>query len=805
MAGVTGCGRRRIRCVGVCVLVLAAVAGGAAACAPPGAPPAGFQEVTAFAGLTNPTVVRFSPDGRVFVAEKSGLIKVFDDLSDTTATVFADLRTNVHNYWDRGLLGMALHPDFPTSPYVYVLYTYDAPIGGSAPTWGAPGATSDGCPTPPGPNDDGCVVSGRLSRLEASGSVMTGSERVLINDWCQQYPSHSVGTLEFGADGMLYASGGDGASFDVVDYGQDGAPPNPCGDPPGGRGATLAPPSAEGGALRAQDVRTGGDPVSLSGTVIRVDPETGAGVAGNPLFASSDPNARRIVAHGLRNPFRLARRPGTGELWVGDVGWNEWEEIDRLVAPADGVMDNFGWPCYEGGATQPGYDNANLSLCEGLYAAGPGAVITPRFAYRHADHVTGGENCPVGGSSITGLAFYQGDAYPDEYRGSLFFADYTRNCIWVMMRGEDGLPNPADVRTFRVPAAGPVNLEIGPTGELFYPALNEGSIKRIVYTGSSTVVCDRGQFKSEYFAGMALGDAPVFARCESAVDHDWGTGGPGGGVPADQFSARWTGTQSFPTAGAYAFTVTADDGVRLWVDDRLLVDAWVDQPLVTHTATVSLAKGDHAIRVEFFENTLAAVIRLSWRPVVPQAPTATIDTPTAATTWRVGEVVPFSGHATDPQQGPLPASALTWSLVMQHCPSTCHAHPIQTYAGVAGGSFTAPDHEYPSYLELVLTATDVDGNTSTTRARLDPRTVALRFDTVPPGLAVTVGGASAPTPFERPVIVGSANSVTANSPQTVGTTTYRFSRWSDGGAATHVVTAPATATTYTATYAVPPL
>ena len=108
--------------------------------------------------------------------------------------MFADLRTNVHNFWDRGLLGMALHPNFPETPYVYVLYTFDAPIGGAAPTWGVAGETSDDCPTPPGPVDFGCVASGRLSRLRALGNEMVpGSEEVLINDWFQQFPGHSVG------------------------------------------------------------------------------------------------------------------------------------------------------------------------------------------------------------------------------------------------------------------------------------------------------------------------------------------------------------------------------------------------------------------------------------------------------------------------------------------------------------------------------------------------------------------------------------------------------------------------------------
>ena len=131
-----------------------------------------------FSGLTHPTAVRFSPDGRVFVAEKSGLIKVFANLSATTPTVFHDLRTNVHNFWDRGLMGLALHPNFPTIPSVYVLYTYDKdPNNPQVPRWGTPGVTSDGCPTPPGPTTDGCVVSGRLSRLECLPAAMSPPER----------------------------------------------------------------------------------------------------------------------------------------------------------------------------------------------------------------------------------------------------------------------------------------------------------------------------------------------------------------------------------------------------------------------------------------------------------------------------------------------------------------------------------------------------------------------------------------------------------------------------------------------------
>ena len=230
----------------------------------PGAPISGFQESTVFSGLTNPTVVQFANDGRVFVGEKSGIIKVFDNLTDTTPTIFADLRSEVFNNWDRGLLGLALAPNFPTDPHLYVLYTYDHILGDPAPApkWGAtPPTDSDTCPSPPGINTLGCVVSARLSRLTANGNVSDGTEQVLIEDWCQQFPSHSIGTIAFGADGALYVGGGDGASFGPADYGQFGDPyypgNNPCHDP---GGSFPSPPTAEGGALRSQDLRTPAPP-----------------------------------------------------------------------------------------------------------------------------------------------------------------------------------------------------------------------------------------------------------------------------------------------------------------------------------------------------------------------------------------------------------------------------------------------------------------------------------------------------------------------------------------------------------------
>src|SRR6266516_1866378 len=298
--------------ISVAAMVLGAALIAQAGPSPAGAStlPTGFRDSVVLSGLTNPTVLQFAPDGRIFVGQKNGVIKVFQSLTDTNPVTVADLSAKVDDYWDRGLLGLALDPNFPTDPYVYVLYAYDAPIGGTAPTW------NDGCPTPPGPTTDGCLVSARVSRLQISGNVMTGTEQVLINNWCQQIPSDSIATLLFGRDGKLYASGGDGASFNNVDYGQygntnAGDSANPCGDPPSPAGTALTAPTAEGGALRSQSVRRTDGPATLDGAILRIDPATGAGVPGNPFYSSSDANARRSVAYGLRNPFRFTQRPGT--------------------------------------------------------------------------------------------------------------------------------------------------------------------------------------------------------------------------------------------------------------------------------------------------------------------------------------------------------------------------------------------------------------------------------------------------------------------------------------------------------------
>ena len=843
--------------------------------------PPDFREDIIFSGLTQPVAVSFSPDGRIFVAEKSGIIKVYTSLLDTSPDVVADLRAKVHDFWDRGLLGMALDPNFPATNALYVLYTYDAPPGGTAPVY------NDNCADATG---NGCVVTGVLSRLtNIGGAASAVSEQVLIRDWCQQYPSHSIGSLAFGPDGALYVSAGDGASFTFTDYGQKG---NPCGDPPGG---VLTAPAAEGGALRSQDLRTPGDPTGLDGAILRVDPATGAALPSNPLAASTDPNARRIIAYGLRNPFRMAIRPGTSEIWVGDVGWDEWEEINR-IADVGGSVEDFGWPCYEGdksgSARQPGYDFANVAICEDLYAQ-PNAVVAPYVSYKHREPVVQNEACPLGGSSIAGLAFqfYTGGPFPPEYDGALFFADYSRNCIWVMQRAGSELPSPSNIKGFAGGAAAPVQLTMSPGGELFYADVIGGTIRRIRYIAPAPSSEDKALGRpttasSVYRAGLEPGnavDGNTTTRWSSAfADNQWWqvdlgsaqqvssvrvnweaayasryditTSSDGtawstaasvaisqAGVEVTSFPARaaryvritavtratawgvsfWdvnvygpadsannpprAVASASPLAGAAPLTVSFDGSGSSDPDGDALSYAWdldgngsfTDATTAKPTWTYqSAGRYDAALRVSDGKggsDTTTVTIRVG-------APVPTIQTPSSDLRWAVGDSISFSGSAVDSSGNAIPAARLSWTVILHHgaCPD-CHEHLLATYSGVASGSFTAPDHDYPADIELRLTATDAAGLSGSTSVSIAPRTIGLTLATAPAGLQVALNGTSAAAPLTRTVIVGSTNSVSAPSPQTLNGA-WTFASWSDGGTASHTVTAPATSTTLTATY-----
>ena len=195
-----------------------------------------------------------------------------------------------------------------------------------------------------------------------------------------------------------------------------------------------------------------------------------------------------------------------------------------------------------------------------------------------------------------------------------------------------------------------------------------------------------------------------------------------------------------PTSGPAPLTVQFNGSDSSDPEGTPLAYAWDldndgffdDGNAVTASHTYN-SPGNVTVRLRVTDAGLATGTDSEVISVGNSPPMPVISTPAAGTTWKVGDLINFSGSATDPQDGALPASALTWTLVLQHCPSNCHPHAIQTFPGVASGSFNAPDHEYPSYLELTLTATDSFGTQASVTRRLDPQTVVLTFQSYRPG------------------------------------------------------------------------
>ena len=352
-----------------------------------------------------------------------------------------------------------------------------------------------------------------------------------------------------------------------------------------------------------------------------------------------------------------------------------------------------------------------------------------------------------------------GGTYPAQYNNALFFADHSRNCIWVAPAGGNGLPNFGQVQAIVQAAANPVGLEVGPGGDIFYVDYDSGSIHRLTY---------------------------------SATNHP-----PTGVIQASPTSGNPPLTVNFDATGS----TDPDPGDTLTYSWDLDGDgSYGDAVLATATRTYTTA-GTFTVGLKVTDSRGATDTRTVQINVGGSAPTPVIDTPSSSLTWAVGDPISFSGHATDSGGNAIPASKLVWTFVLHHCPGSCHTHIVQTISAVASGTFAAPDHDYPSYLEIQLTATDSANRSATTSVNVQPKTTTLTVNSVPTGLSIGIGtGTPAPTPVSSTVIVKSNQSVTAPPTQTMGGSTYTFVSWSDGGAAIHNVTVPAGGTTLTATY-----
>ena len=686
--------------------------------------PPGFVEDVVVGGLPYPTAIAFQPEGTMLVALKSGIVRVVKD-GAMLPTPFMDLRDVVHDNHDRGLLGLAVHPEFPAKPYVYLLYTHD-PVG----------VTSD----------QGSPVAGRVSQLlrveadpasdwatEKSGTrvVLVGKNSTLANignpadgrntafascmspknmsgvpvEDCipSDENSHTIGTLVFGPDGSLYVSSGDASNYSAVD-------PR---------------------AMRAQL------PDSLAGKILRIDPLTGEGLPDNPFFQPGTPGSNRskVYASGLRNPFRITVHPTTGDVWSGDVGWNNWEEINT------GKGANFGWPCYEGGTVTGSEGSNTTSREQGSYQTNTATaarcdqvtatqVTPPRWAYDHS----------AGGASANGGAFYTGNTYPAEYRNAQFIADYNRRWVKVLRTDAEGRVTTTTFGT--EDSGGPVQIISGPDTNLYWMRYSSsgGEVRRIRYVGAGNtppVAAASGQ--------PTVGTAPLEVTFSSTGTYD---------VDAQSLTYRWEfgdGQTSTAPDPVHTYTSTGVYNARLTV---------TDSAGATGTTTVRVTVGN-------------------------DPPLATIEGPADESDYKIGDVIRFSGRGSANGQ-PLPASALSWEVRHGHNEHFHYATPAYgadpNDANRSVGEFVADEHGDETWYSLCLTATVSAGVSDTRCVDLRPQRTAYTIVTEPVGMQVNYEdeGLTLVGPATIRPIVGSDQTLSLERVQ--GSRT--FVRWDDGSTAT---------------------
>ncbi len=357
--------------------------------------PNGFQEITVASGISSPTSMEFAPDGRLFIAEQGGKLRVVKN-GQLLATPFVTLP--VDSSGERGLLGIAFDPNFQTNNFMYLYYTT----------------------TPSGTN--------RISRFTANGDVAVENSEVILWDLDPHSAgNHNGGAIHFGKDGKLYVATGDNAN-----------------------------------GSNAQKVDT------LHGKILRVnavpdDPSTSTDEripSDNPAsFDTSNgvltPTGRNkaIYLLGLRNPFTFDIQPGTGKMFINDVGDNgpiRWEEINEVSKPAE----NFGWP-----------------VAYGMEGSSDARYTRPIYTYQD------------GGCAITGGVFYNPSVhnFPSDYEGDYFFGDYCGN--WI--KRLKPLNNNA-VSDFATNVSSPVDLKIGPEGALYYISYHDGTVHKIINSSAPT-------------------------------------------------------------------------------------------------------------------------------------------------------------------------------------------------------------------------------------------------------------------------------------------------------------------------------
>jgi glucose/arabinose dehydrogenase len=615
--------------------------------------PSGFSQVK-FATIDGAAAMAFAPDGRLFVCQKNGTVRIIKN-GTLLSTPFLTLTVDENG--ERGISGITFDPDFNTNHHVYIYYTRTTPN-----------------------------IHNRLSRFTANGDVVvSGSEMPLLDAEPVTAVFHNGGGLGFGKDGKLYLS-----------MGEDNKPSN------------------------AQNLGT------YKGKLLRINKD-GTAPSDNPYFSSTSDITKKIWCLGLRNPYTLSIQPGTGKIFINNVGSDFWEEIHDGTSPGQ----NFGWPAVEGNSTNPAY-------------------VNPVFAYPH-------DSAGQHGCAIVGGTFFNpvSTNYPAQYAGKYFYMDYCNGWMYYLTLGS------TVKNTSFSSSMGTKNLalQVGPDGNLYYIKRDDSKagIYKIIYSNNNMpVITDQPddetitQGQDVYFSVSASGAMPL--------SYQWRKNG---------------------------VNISGANDVTYTINNVQPSDA-----------------GQYSVKVSnSFGNTTSNNATLTVT-AFNAAPNATIKTPLEDTHYNAGDVINFSGDATDAEDGTLPASAFEWVVEFWH--NNNHFHPGPAISpGIKSGSFTIPNTGETSaivFYRLKLKVTDSNGLIDTEHVDILPNTSTISLASQPSGLQLLLDDQPHTTPYSVLAVAGMIRSIGAASPQTLNDSNYVFDHWAGGGNASHDFTVSNSNTTYSAVF-----
>jgi glucose/arabinose dehydrogenase len=611
--------------------------------------PAGFSVSTIGSGWSEPVGVAFSKTGsKLFVWEKSGKVYVCNYSAGTytkQATPVLDISPEVGNWRDHGCLGFALDPNYDVNGLIYLLYVVDRHHLLYYGTASYNAAT----------NTYLSATIGRITRyktITSGGNLVCdlNTRTILLGETKSTgipilHESHGIGSLVFAADGTLLASAGDGASYNTTDAGN-------LAETYYAQALTdgIIRANENVGAFKSQMIN------SYNGKILRIDPVTGNGISSNPFYNAASPRsaASRVWAMGFRNPFRFTIRPNTGstnpatgdigEIYVGDVGWNTYEELNIIKTPAA----NCGWPIFEGfnylasyaNATTTNKDEPNprygIGGCTQQYftfqnlikqatadnnttvynPCNPSIAITsgnanrffhrvPAIDWKHgidsarvkkftgntlgvaqigttASGVTG---TPFRGNAASGSCWYTGNLFPAAYKNTYMQADY--GGAWLKNFAIQYVDKVQDVNAFGSGFAAIVCVTENPLdGSLFYVDLGTASVKRITYGGNQSPVVIMSSNKKFGPAPLAVNftGSSSYDPENGAITYSWNFGDGTAVSTAANPSHTFTTSNSSPKK--FVVKLTVKDNLNATSVDSIIISANNTPPVINITSPI---------------------------------------------------------------------------------------------------------------------------------------------------------------------------------------------------------------------------